>query len=240
MRLALLLFVKAPQVGAVKSRLGKTIGPAAAADLYRCFGREGCDRLRQFCRDWPAQLLIFFAPATAEGEVRAWLEPRQDEGVVAQVDGDLGDRLAAAFVDAWRRGFEQAIVLGSDSPDLPLDRLARAAAALATHDAALIPTVDGGYCALGFRRSGYAPTVFVDIPWSSAAVSQLTQARLRAAGRSWALLPGWYDLDEWPDVLAWRSRSQARPELAQGLARTRAKLEQVIEQWKASNELERP
>ena len=87
--------------------------------------------------------------------------------------------------------------MGRESPIT--SRLQRAAAALAEHDAALYPALDGGYTLLGLRVD--APSVFADIPWSTSQVAALTRARMHALGwRVWVgeVLP---DIDVPPDLI---------------------------------------
>ena len=81
---ALLLFVKAPQPGTVKTRLGKDIGFDCSCQLYRCFGLDIVQRLQTL--DWP--LLLFFAPKDGESLVRDWLGSHT---FYPQVGENLGD-----------------------------------------------------------------------------------------------------------------------------------------------------
>ena len=62
------------------------------------------------------------------------------------------------------------------------------------------PAQDGGYWLIGFTRAGFAPEVFVDMPWSTAAVAGLTRSRLAAAGRGVAELATLPDCDEAADL----------------------------------------
>ncbi len=117
----------------------------------------------------------------------------------AQPAGDLGQRLAHAFGDAFRRRGGPVAVIGSDCPLLELATLEQLYRALdAGAEASLVPSDDGGYAALALAR--VTPEVFRDIPWSSERVLGATLGALGRAGREVALLPGTYDVDT-PEAL---------------------------------------
>ncbi len=72
--------------------------------------------------------------------------------------------------------------------------------ALLNHDAIMIPTFDGGYALLGFRR--FHPLIFKDIAWSTATVAQETMERIQTLGWTLQIFPRLHDIDE-PDDLQW-------------------------------------
>ncbi|MBS0660385.1 MAG: TIGR04282 family arsenosugar biosynthesis glycosyltransferase [Verrucomicrobia bacterium] len=194
----LLLFVKRPRPGEVKTRLAADLGPEAAADAYR---RLTAAVLRALPREIP--LRICFAPDEAQAEVETWLSPSlaQPATYHPQGGGDLGVRLAGAFAAAFEAGAERVVVLGSDCIDLTADLLRGAFAALQEVDAVLGPSPDGGYYLLGLRRP--SPRVFAGIAWSTERVAAQTLERLAELGWSHRLLPARTDVDtlaEWREV----------------------------------------
>jgi glycosyltransferase A (GT-A) superfamily protein (DUF2064 family) len=92
-------------------------------------------------------------------------------------------------------GAEKVVVVGSDSPGLPIEYVERAFTALDSHDVVIGPAMDGGYYLLGCRSK--LPPVFDGIDWGSNRVLMQTVACLDAAWRL-AVLPPWYDVDR-PD-----------------------------------------
>ncbi len=193
----ILLFVKNPVAGQVKTRLGSEIGMEEAAVAYRRLTEQV---LRQLPRDVP--LRVCFAPAEAEATVRAWLA-RPDATFQPQVGVDLGARLAHAFQTAFTAGCTRAAVIGSDCIDLSPGLFAEAFTALDSHDAVLGPSLDGGYYLLALRRPD--PQVFAGIDWSTERVCAQTQARLHELGWSCHLLPSKTDVDtlaEWREAVA--------------------------------------
>jgi rSAM/selenodomain-associated transferase 1 len=181
------IFVKAPVVGAVKTRLSETIGAEAACDLYRAFLR---DLFRRLGRVKGARVTVFHHGGAPEAIApllpRAWpLEPQEGE--------DLGARLSAASTRLLARG-GRAVIIGSDSPDLPVQYIRRAFQRLKHKDVVLGPASDGGYYLVGLRAP--APALFEGISWSGPEVLAGTLERIEREGLSLHLLPMWYDVDD--------------------------------------------
>lgn len=201
----ILIFVKVPGTSPVKSRLARTVGETHATALYRCFVADWLDRLRQL----PADRLVFYAPAGAD--VAAWLGP--EERYYPQSEGDLGQRMAAAFQIAFRQGYRRSLVVGSDSPDLPLDILQEGFAALEWCHGVLGPTEDGGYYTLGFSVQHFTTVVFEQIAWSTSTVLETTLARFAGCDRTVHQLPLWSDIDTLEDLLTYYQRNHDQDHL---------------------------
>jgi rSAM/selenodomain-associated transferase 1 len=145
--------------------------------------------------------VIAFSPPEARTSFAGIVHDRYE--LVAQSDGNLGQRMLAFFVVAlaWA---ERVVLIGSDAPDLPRDRLSEAFDALERNDVVLGPAADGGYYLLGLARR--IPRIFEGIAWGGPDVFQQTTRRLSAAGIRWHELPPWYDVDEPADLAALRKR----------------------------------
>lgn len=200
-----LLFVKAPELGKVKTRLASVLGDRAALALYRCFVS---DVLAMLARGG-YRLWIFFDPPEARQRVERWLGG--GHRLLPQAGDDLGERMANAFSAAFAGGMDAALLIGSDIPDLPNAVLDEGLAALAEHDAVLGPAGDGGYYLIGFRRGTFLPAVFAGIPWSTPEVCARTLEIMAAAGLRVHLLPRRWDVDGPADLeaLILRSRGTA-------------------------------
>ncbi|CAN5290252.1 TIGR04282 family arsenosugar biosynthesis glycosyltransferase [soil metagenome] len=188
-RRALLLFVRAPRPGEVKTRLAAEVGDAAALRVYRRLAEHA---LREAKRVASADLRIHYTPPEAGDEVRAWLG--QGPGYLPQPEGDLGTRMERAFGSTFAAGYGRVVIVGSDLPGLTSALLERGFAALDGHPAVLGPAEDGGYWLLGLRH--VVPDLFREIPWSTSEVLPRTVARLREGGIEPALLPALRDIDE--------------------------------------------
>ena len=97
-----------------------------------------------------------------------------DLPIFAQEGNDLGSRLANAF-DFVLNQHDRAVVIGTDSPDLPVERIQHAFEKLNEADIVLGPTDDGGYYLLGLSR--LLPEIFENISWGTDKVLQQTLQR---------------------------------------------------------------
>lgn len=90
------------------------------------------------------------------------------------------------------------LIVGADSPTLPLAYLRMGFELLTQVDAVLGPTEDGGYYAVGCRRPH--PAMFAGVEWSADRTFEQTEAAFDRAGLSFARLPVWYDIDRYEDL----------------------------------------
>lgn len=186
------MLAKQPVAGRVKTRLARVLGDAAAAELQAAFLS---DTLRHVARVRDARRLVCFTPP----EARDWfaaLDPGAE--FAAQVEGDLGARLAAAFELAFADGASAVLALGSDSPQQDAMVFERAFAVLGPGRAVLRPSDDGGYTLVGLAAR--APRLFEAIPWSTPDVLAASERKARALGLEVVRLEPGYDVDELADL----------------------------------------
>jgi hypothetical protein len=191
-RPALSIFLKAPRMGTVKTRLAAEIGERHALRLYRVMAA----RTLAAAREAGLEASIWFTPADAVPEMRHWLGA--EYVMRPQASGDLGARLATA-AHAVEPG-RVWIAVGADCPRLDAALLRDAVAVLAEVAVVLGPTVDGGYYLVG----GVAPLpdIFSDMPWSTERLLEATRARLTAADVAWRELGTLRDVDTAADAKA--------------------------------------
>jgi uncharacterized protein len=185
---ALVVIAKAPVAGRSKTRLCPPCTPAEAAMLAEAaLG----DTLAAVAAT-PARRRLL----ALDGEPGGWLPPCFE--VVPQRGRGLGERLAAALVDADG----PALVVGMDTPQLTPALLALAATRLCKPgvDAVLGPAVDGGYWTLGLRRPD--PRALEGVPMSSPATFAAQRRRLGELGLRMARLPTLRDVDTAADARA--------------------------------------
>jgi uncharacterized protein len=196
-----ILMLKAPIAGTVKTRLAATVGEGEAVRIYRLLAEQ---QLSALPAGW--SVTVHFAPRSSETMLRDWLHPLR-AGLVftPQTEGDLGQRLSTAFATEFARGASTVIAIGGDCPGLDQRILSAAAAALLTHDAVVGPATDGGYYLLGLQRP--CPALFQEIAWSTASVLAQTRDKLQAAGLTRTELPPLEDVDDqgaWDRAVAGR------------------------------------
>jgi rSAM/selenodomain-associated transferase 1 len=190
---AILVFVRAPEAGRVKTRLAASIGADAALRVYRRLAEH---TMREALAVAGAKVRVHYTPADAEPAVRAWLGDAP--ALLPQADGDLGERMREAFSQAFADGHGRVVIIGSDLPEMRADLLRRAIALLDGHDAVVGPARDGGYYLLGLTR--VVERVFGGIAWSTPGVLAATLEHLKAAGIAPALLEPLTDVDEVGDL----------------------------------------
>lgn len=117
-----------------------------------------------------------------------------------QANGDLGDRIKAAFKKAFETN-DQVIIIGSDCASLTTEIVNQGFKALKDHDYVLGPAMDGGYYLLGMKK--YTPELFKDMPWSTEKVAEITKDRIKEKGKSCFLLPELSDIDFEEDWEKW-------------------------------------
>lgn len=193
----LVVFLKAPRAGVVKTRLAGAIGAEQACLAYRELV-EGLVRNLKGLED----VELRFTPDDAESEIRQWREGNWRAR--PQGEGDLGGRLESAFASSFAEGAERVVVIGSDCPDVTRADIAAAWNALERHDLVLGPASDGGYWLIGLRC--LHRELFEDIPWSRTTVLEETLGRARCAGLSVFLLRELSDVDTEEDWRRFQSR----------------------------------
>lgn len=217
----LIVYAKVPRSGHVKTRIAAEIGNGRAAEIYRAMLSGFLARLRGLRKRWHVE--IHFTPADQE----PLLVPEVPPGIarVPQIDGDLGARLKASFGSAFQQGRDPCVIIGTDSPDLPVRFLQEALDQLATYDVVLGPAKDGGYYLIGLRSP--LPQLFDGIPWSGPDVCTLTLQKAQQIGKTCYTTPEWSDVDTLADLEAFIARPPEDVRTAKIQNRIRAALQGV-------------
>lgn len=192
----LLIFIRNPALGQVKTRLARTTGDAEALRIYRLL----LDKTRVAALEVVAERWLWYSNFIDRQD--QW--PARAFHKMTQQPGDLGERMERAFQAAFQAGARQVIIIGSDCPDLTGIILEKAFAALDMADFVIGPVPDGGYYLLGMRM--LAPDLFREIAWSTDTVRATTLDRIAAAGKSCVLLPMLTDVDTEEDWLGWQAK----------------------------------
>jgi rSAM/selenodomain-associated transferase 1 len=190
----ILLFIKAPLSGQVKSRLAAVLGQDAALELYQKFV---LDILSSIEKSGVPCVVFHHSPDSGE-IVKNWLGGRLP--CLPQEGRDLGERMERAFRRAFSEGASRAVLVGSDIPDLPPELLNDALASLSENDAVIGPAKDGGYYLIGFRSETFFPDIFRGIEWSTDTVFSRTLQIFERAHQKVSLLPPWRDVDTIDDL----------------------------------------
>jgi len=157
-RRRLVVMVKEPRSGLVKTRLGRGIGMTAAAWWFRHQSAQLIRRLR----DPRWQIVIAVSPDSEGLNSRVW---PGDLARWPQGPGGLGQRMVGVF-DGMPKG--PVVIIGADIPDIQRADIGAAFRALGDHDAVFGPATDGGFWLVGLKRvRPRPPKMFAGVRWSS-------------------------------------------------------------------------
>jgi rSAM/selenodomain-associated transferase 1 len=212
-----ILFVRLPEKGTVKSRLAQSMDEDLVLRLYENMVLDTIDMLTR--GRFPFR--ICFTPSGARDQIVEWLG--LEHLSFPQTGDGLGDRMEEAFACVFTGGVEEALLIGSDIPGLTTDVLEEAFAALLTNDAVIGPASDGGYYLIGFRKRSFEPGIFHDMIWSTGTVFRETMDRLHGGSLKVHVLPELTDVDTLEDLKTLMSQDKSP---APEPSRTRSFLEQ--------------
>jgi len=200
----LVIYAKEPRLGAVKTRLARDIGAAAA---LRFFEETLHALIAHVARDAPWRCWLAVSPDVfARVARRHWRTLPHGLAVIGQGRGDLGARMARSFA---RLPPGPAVLIGSDIPAVTRAHIQAAFAALGRHDAVFGPAEDGGYWLVGERRLHAMPALFRGVRWSTRNALADTLANL-APSETHALVATLADVDDGASYLR-RGGFQTRP-----------------------------
>ncbi len=194
MKKALIIFVKAPLPGTVKTRLQKDLGRDETVRVYKSFiteitsqyaGMKGFDRL------------LGCAPAK-DHEFLNEIAEKNKMKTFDQRGSDLGKKIVNAFRDYFKKGYTDVILIGSDSPTIPKEFIRKAFRALEKNDFVVGPCCDGGMYLVGARKK-IESRLFQNIPWDTSDVLNMVLEKLYRYRIEFSMLPFWYDVDDIDD-----------------------------------------
>ncbi|MCD6051018.1 MAG: PGL/p-HBAD biosynthesis glycosyltransferase [Verrucomicrobia bacterium] len=195
----LLILLKAPRRGLVKTRLASELDEDSALAIYQELLDIVISRMESL-----QDVELHYSPADADAQVASFLKPGWK--AYPQTEGDLGVRIQNAFAQAFQRGGQRVVMIGADCPEVCASDISDAWSALTTRDLALGPATDGGYWLIGLSKP--QPHLFTEIRWSTDTVLTKTLALAQTSGLTHHLLRPLSDVDtqaDWKNHLARRS-----------------------------------
>ncbi len=185
----LIIFVKNPVLGKVKTRLAASVGDAKALDIYL----QLLDITRKAALDTDCTRNVFYSD---EIESDGWDNDRFNKFV--QEGDDLGQRMRNAFEQVFALGAEKAIIIGSDCPQLSSETIEEAFNILDGKDACIGPATDGGFYLLGMKK--LHAFLFDGKQWSTDSVLSATMNELGEHSITYGLLQPLSDIDTIDDL----------------------------------------
>lgn len=184
----LIVFCKNPELGKVKTRLSKDIGPENALKVYK----KLLEHTAACVAEIKVRTGVFYHESLIKKDV--WEQIATDKKV--QSTGDLGARMAAAFRWGFQLGLCPIVLIGSDLWSLTSVDIQKAFKALIISDFVLGPAQDGGYYLLGMKK--FEPCLFEKMPWSTPQLLAQTLALLE--NKKTAILEEKNDIDVLEDL----------------------------------------
>jgi rSAM/selenodomain-associated transferase 1 len=194
---ALLVFVRTPRPGKVKTRLARSLGNEKAAEFYKLCTDAVLEEIGHLSRD--VERYISFAEPISKYEAKrlAGLGLR----VVVQEGESLGQRLYNAFSRVLENGTRKVVIVASDVPDLTADIMKEAFSSLDKSDVVIGPCYDGGYYLIGMKE--LHDELFNGISWGTELVFRQTLNIARENGLTVRQVPILVDIDTEADLRQW-------------------------------------
>jgi len=186
----LMIFIKNPVAGEVKTRLGASIGSTNALQVYK----KLLSHTREIAVQVKCDREIWYSSMIDRRD--SWNSDLFEKKL--QQGRNLGVRMSGAFQQAFEAGYEKAVIIGSDCPELEPQHIEDAFDALRSQDAVIGPSEDGGYYLLGMKK--YTPEIFSDIEWSTSSVFEETKRHFEQLGLTCKTLEVLNDIDTIEDL----------------------------------------
>jgi len=189
-----LIFIKYPFIGRVKSRLSLKFGKNFTIALYQKFVEDLLEMLKRT----KYTILICYYPPENLIDFKSWLG--NDYEFIPQKGNDLGERLKNCFIEGFELGYNNLIVIGSDSPGLPEKIINESIEKLNDFDTVIGPCEDGGYYLIGFTTYSFSSKIFEGITWSTSSVFEDTIDKLKSVSNDFFILEKLSDIDTKDDL----------------------------------------
>lgn len=189
---ALIIMIKNPVKGKVKTRLAADIGDDAALAIYM----QLLEHTKQVTEMIPQDKFLFYDHVVERND----MFPNSTYKKYTQCSGNLGVRMDYAFSIPFKNEYKKVVMIGSDCYALTQEHLAKAFEALDHHDFVIGPAHDGGYYLIGMKK--WNRWVLENKSWSEHKLFQETQADILSRNGTLHLLEPLSDIDELKDIQA--------------------------------------
>ncbi|MEA1948673.1 MAG: TIGR04283 family arsenosugar biosynthesis glycosyltransferase [Thermodesulfobacteriota bacterium] len=203
----LIVFTRYPEPGKTKTRLIPMLGAESAADLQRKMTEHTLLQVKRLPTRCELSVEIRYDGGD-KNLMQNWLG--QDFDYRPQGSGNLGLRMKCSLEDSFRAGATEAVIIGTDIPDITDVIIQKAFDALKLKNLVLGPAKDGGYYLIGLQKNSLSkaiPDLFTGINWGAGDVLEKTIKIAKNSGLSFTLLDVLKDVDHPEDLMAWK-RSQ--------------------------------
>ena len=198
---AVIVFLKYPKEGNVKTRLAKTIGNYKATQIYSTIVKSLIKSLKKMNDSYT---YLFYSNSSEQELVKKWIKGRFI--YCEQIGADLGARMSNAFKLVLGQGNNKTLIVGTDIPELSNQIINNAFEKLDDFDIVIGPSPDGGFYLLGMKN--YYSSLFEGITYSTDTVFTDTIERIENENLSYFLLDSLQDIDTEVELLSWLRNSR--------------------------------
>lgn len=194
----LIVFLKFPELGKVKTRLAQKLGNKFATEFYKISTENTftiCDELQKE----NVSTVLFSSEKENIEKIRNWTNGRFH--IKPQIGKNLGQRMWKAFEEVLNASPGKTIIIGTDLPDISKKIILKAFNYLDEFNIVLGPANDGGYYLLGMNQNH--EELFETIPWSTSEVLQTTINSIEKLKLKYKLLEPLDDIDTGENLINW-------------------------------------
>jgi len=212
----LIIFMKPPVEGSVKTRIGKVIGHEKALNLYKSMVKDLWGNIRSESYDI---IISYASDSTSDSDDSTYLITQLIQSqphFFKQAGETIGDRMRNAFKYGFEKNYDKIALIGSDIVDLTFRDIENALTALEDFDFSIGPALDGGYYLIGFGKESFRDELFSNIHWSTSTVFDETIGVSTKLGLTAYLLDYKSDVDTIADLKRLQdldTRSSTNPNL---------------------------
>lgn len=191
---SLIVFIKNPILGKVKTRIAATTGEIKALEIYK----QLLEYTQKTSLAFSGDRLLFY-----DGSVQNDNFSDADFLKMSQKGKDLGQKMYNAL--SYALGYcEKVVLIGSDCPTLTNKIIDESFEILNTNDVVIGPSKDGGYYLIGMKNAIW--DIFNDIDWSTNKVLNQTISKLKKANKTYKLLEELSDIDTEKDWIEFNKK----------------------------------
>lgn len=192
MKNALIIFTRVPVAGQTKTRLMPYLTGEECKRLHECFLKDLFWKVKELYVD----IFVFFTPEDKEGMLRSIIG--EEIIIFPQYGENLGERMKNAIATVLRKGYEKAVLIGTDIPQIEVEIFAQAFDSLNDSDIVIHPTFDGGYYLIGMKKN--YDSIWKIERYGTNTVIQDTLSHMQREHLKVAVGKRYYDIDDRVDL----------------------------------------
>jgi uncharacterized protein len=186
----LIVFIKNPILGKVKTRLAASLGDQKALSVYI----KLLHHTRRITESLEYDKIVYYSDFVPEKD--EWLSAGFKPAL--QAGHDLGQKMKNAFEEGFKAGYSRIVIIGSDCFELTSYHIAKAFDSLENANVVVGPATDGGYYLLGM--TALLEKVFENKKWSTDSVLRDTIKNVTDSNHKFYLLEQLNDIDTESDL----------------------------------------